>query len=53
MNKLPKLNFQLKNPLKKISKKKKILLTAAGVVVIAGVAVFISVNGKKNQKKMP
>ena len=51
MNKLPKLNFQLKNPLKKISKKKKILLTAAVVVMIAGVAVFISVNGKKNQKK--
>ena len=51
MNKLPKLNFQLKNPLKKMSKKKKFLLTAAGVVVIAGVAVFISVNGKKNQKK--
>ena len=51
LKKLPKLNFQLKNPLKKISKKKKLLLAAAGIVIIAGVAVLIFVNSKKNQMK--
>ena len=51
LKKLPKLNFQLKNPLKKMSKKKKSLLAAAGIVIIAGVAVLIFVNSKKNQMK--
>ena len=51
LKKLPKLNFQSKNPLKKMSKKNKLLLAAAGIVIIAGVAVLIFVNSKKNQIK--
>ncbi len=43
MKKLPKL--------KTISKKKKILLTAACIVLIAGIAVIISFNSKKNKRQ--
>ena len=36
---------------KKLSKKKKLLLAAIGILIIAGIAVFLFINTKKKQMK--
>lgn len=48
---LAKLNLQFKNPLKKLSRKKKILLAVVAVVVIGAIAAIVSFISKRNQMK--
>lgn len=51
MKKLPKLNLQLKNPLKTMSKKRKLLTLAAAVVLLAAIVVLIFVLRGRSRRR--
>lgn len=51
VKKLPKSKFQLKNPLKNWSKKKKIMVSIIAIVAIGTIVLFASFNSKRKEMK--